>query len=181
MRRMCIASLMIVGALLELVAQPTPPAVYVDKGVCPGEGCRYGNWKVLRNTTLYARPEDNSKPVGKTGNATTVLAETGEVHTVAGRFVVRRRHDRFVPGDVLWVYTYRGEGFFKVWFDGKFEDIELGFSPWGGSLGRRCEASSKCWGELKENLKFTWWFKIRTPDGLVGWTKEANNFDSTDG
>lgn len=158
-----------------------PPAIYVDKGACPGEGCGYGdNWKVKKDTALLAEPDDRSKKVGNCNKGSEVLAETGEVHTKRGEFKVKKEHGQFKPGDTLWVYTYYGEGFFKVWVNGEFKNLELSFSPWGGSPGARCEsAPSLCWGELKEKLEFSWWVQIKTPNGVTGWTRRTDNFDTS--
>jgi hypothetical protein len=151
------------------------PPVFVDEGACPGEGCSYGKWKVQKETILRARPNPKSEVVSKCRVGSEVQALTGQVHTVAGKFIVKKKHQNFSPGDVIWVYTYLGEGFFKVWFDGKFFEEELGFSPWGGSAGSRCEVEKECWGELEQELKFTWWVQIRNADGVIGWTHEPKN------
>ncbi|HEV8700627.1 MAG TPA: hypothetical protein VGV60_05075 [Candidatus Polarisedimenticolia bacterium] len=157
--------------------EPRHPAIYVDKGACPGEGCTYGTWKVLKDTELHALPGKASKVVAKCRPGSEVLASTGEVHTVAGEFTVKKKYGAFVPGDTLWVYTYLGEGTFKVWFGGRFTEQDLGFSPWGGSGGSRCEVERFCWGELKRTLEMEWWIQIQNSDGVTGWTREAGSFD----
>jgi hypothetical protein len=80
----------------------------------------------------------------------------------------------------LWVYTYQGEGFFKVWYKGRIYSEELMFSPYGGSTGRRCEETDDCWGELDKELNSVWWIKIRSADGRVGWTSAGENFSGAD-
>ncbi len=35
---------------------PAPPAVYVDKGACPGECCVFRRWRVLKDATLLDKP-----------------------------------------------------------------------------------------------------------------------------
>jgi hypothetical protein len=155
---------------------PLPPSFFVDDGACPGEGCGYGKWTVDKETVLRAQPDLNSNAVGKCRAGSEVVALTGQVHTVAGMFKVKKKHGNFGPGNIIWVYTYLGEGYFKVWFDGKYFEQDLGFSPWGGSPGTRCEVERYCWGELEQHLNFTWWIQIRNVDGVVGWTPEANNF-----
>lgn len=157
---------------------PVHPSVYIDKGACPGEGCTYGQWKVLKETPLRAQPDVNSKVVTTCRVGSTVSASTGEVHTVAGKFSVKKKHGPFVPGDVLWVYTYLGEGSFKIWFGGRIMELDLNFSPWGGSGGPRCEVEGRCWGELDRELDSAWWIRIENADGVTGWTREAENFDA---
>jgi len=156
------------------------PTIYIDKGACPFECCIYGQWQVTRDTVLYDTPDKKAKIIGKCRSGSSVTAVTGEVHTVAGKFNVKKEFESFKPGDVLWIYTYLGEGYFKVWDAEHFKELSLGFSPYGGSAGKRCEADNLCVGELEEELDTTWWIKIKTVDGLIGWTFEATNFIGKD-
>lgn len=168
--------------LLPIVAssQKRPPTVFVDKGACPFECCTYRAWKTEKTTTAYARPDRRSKQVGKFLAGTQVMALTGQVRTVAGRFVVQRPHEKYNRGDVVWLYTYLGEGVFKTWFRGKMSEENIGFSPYGGSMGKRCEVENLCWGELDKELEMTWWIKVRSADGWVGWTNQGENFSGAD-
>jgi hypothetical protein len=90
--------------------------------------------------------------------------------------VVHRAEFGFEPGDEVLVYTYLGEGYFKVRHNGQLKEAELGFSPWGGTAGKRCEVPS-CWGTLASDLAFDWWVQVRGVDGTTGWTKEDEKFD----
>ena len=161
-------------------AQSAHPNVYVDKGACPFECCAYGHWKTGKETVLFARPDKKSKRVGKCEAGSAVIAETGEVHTISGRFLVKKAWKKYKPGDILWIYTYTGEGNFKVWDDGRFVEMQLGFSPYGGSSGCRCELDKDCWGQLDKKLKMTWWVKIKNTDGVIGWTDEPDHFSGAD-
>jgi hypothetical protein len=109
-----------------------------------------------------------------------VNALTGEVRTVAGRFVVKKSHGRYRRGDIIWVYTYLGEGFFKIWFDGKMSEEDLGFSAYGGTGGIRCDDPIQCWGTLDKELQMTWWIKIKSADGWIGWTDQGERFTGAD-
>jgi hypothetical protein len=57
---------------------------------------------------------------------------------------------------------------------------DLGFSPYGGSAGARCEDDKQCWGELERKLEFTWWVKVRSKDGRVGWSDQPEHFGNKD-
>lgn len=166
------------GAPARGAEESVHPAVYVDTGACPGEGCTYGEWKVLKETPLRALPDTTSKIVTTCRVGSAVSASTGEVHTVAGKFTVRKKYGPFVPGDIIWVYNYLGEGSFKIWSGGKFVEQDLGFSPWGGSAGSRCEVERHCWGELDKELDSVWWIRIENTDDVSGWTREGENFDA---
>lgn len=87
---------------------------------------------------------------------------------------------QYKTNDIIWVFTYIGEGFFKVSYKGKMYEEDLKFSPYGGTAGRRCEQSPRCFGELQEELKFVWWVKILAPDGKIGWTNQRENFIDED-
>jgi hypothetical protein len=159
----------------------TPPEFYIDKGACPGECCTYREWTVQKVMATYARPDLNSARVGNLRAGTKVIALTGEVHTIPSRFVIKKAYEKYQPGDILWVYTYIGEGHFKIWFKGKMYQEALGFSPYGGSPGERCETSVEyCWGELDRKLRMTWWIKIKSKDGRIGWTNQGENFRGAD-
>jgi hypothetical protein len=174
-----ITSLTLLG--LEVYPQSTPPAIYIDKGACPFECCTYQKWKVEKTTIAYARPDKRSKVVGKFNAGATVVALTGEVHTVPGKFVILKAHGGYNPGDALWVYTPLGEGSYKVWFNGKMFDQELDYmtGPFERSAPT-CEETPDCWGKLERKLQVEWWVKIRSAGGWTGWTNQAENFSNKD-
>lgn len=160
-------------------SETAAPTALIDKGACPFECCAYRIWKAEENTTAYAGPDRNSKIIGTFKAGTTVEGLTGEVHVQPARFMVKKRHADYQPGDVLWVYTYLGEGYFKVWYQGKMFEEDLGFSPYGGSPGKRCEKQpGYCWGELEKELRFTWWVRVKSSDGWVGWSDTPENFSN---
>ena len=154
------------------------PTVYVDEGACPGEGCSYGAWRVERDTVLLDKPRRGAKVVAHLRRGEAVTALTGQVTTVPARFVVKRDRGDFLRGDAFWVYTYLGEGYFKIWHDGRMQEDDLGFSPFpGGTAGDRCQDSvESCWGALDRPLQMTWWFKIRDDHGIEGWSKDDESF-----
>jgi hypothetical protein len=158
----------------------SPPFNYIDQGACPFECCVYRTWNSDVDTLIYAKPDTSSKAAGLLKRGTAVEALTGEVHTSPVRFLVNKPHGPYKPGDVLWVYTYLGEGHFKVWRNGALEEEDLGFSPYGGSAGARCENNEECWGELEKELKFSWWIKVRVNDGLEGWSNQPEHFSNKD-
>ena len=157
-----------------------PKSVYIDKGACPFECCRYGSWTVRKTTTAHISPDTFSDRAGEYQSGAKVTALSGEVHTVPGRFIVKKAHARYTPGDTILVLTYLGEGHFKIWFNERMYVEDLNFSPAGGSTGKRCEVGRYCWGELTGKLKSSWWIKIKNADGWIGWTNQGENFDGKD-
>lgn len=175
MRTLCLplSFSLIFLSYIDSYSQAKPPSFYIDKGACPFEGCVYGIWKTKKSTPAYALPNLRSKRVGKFVAGSDVRAITGEVHSVPGRFVVAKRHGRYKAGDVLWTYTNLGEGYAKIWFNGKWDQEELGTEP---PLGQTCQSSRYCWGNMTTKGKETWWIKIRSTEGWVGWTNQGENF-----
>lgn len=155
------------------------PFIHVEKGACPSECCVYRAWVTAAETPVYAQPDRSARVVGVLKAGVTVDATTGEVHSRAARFVVTKPHDPYRPGDVLWVYTYLGEGSFRVWWNGAMREEDLKFSPYGGSTGRRCD-DPRCWGRLEEDLRFVWWVKVRSPEGWGGWSDRPDHFENKD-
>ena len=157
--------------------QTPPPDVYVDKGACPGEGCQYDErWVAKEVVGLRKEPNQKSPVVATVRPGEGVRTVTGEVHTVPGRFVVRVPLGELKPGDEVLVYTYLGEGHFRVRHNGQVKEADLEFSPLGGSGGTRCEVESRCWGTLQQELQFTWWIKVRTASRTEGWVADAGKF-----
>ncbi len=175
------ATLLVLAPGGSFSSDTAAPEVLSDKGACPFECCAYRKWKTERNTTAYTSPDRNSAIIGTFIAGTAVEGLTGEVHVQRSRFVVNKPYSEYRPGDVLWVYTYLGEGFFKVWYQGKMFVEELGFSPYGGSPGKRCEQQPDfCWGELEKELSFVWWVKVKSSDGWEGWSDQPDNFSNKD-
>jgi hypothetical protein len=145
----------------------TPPKIYIDKGACPFECCTYRAWKVTKDTDLFDKV-DGTKIVGRAKAGQTVQGVTGEVHTKPMKVKVKT-HPGAEPlpkeiknGDDVYVLTSQGEGFWKVWKNGRvISDV------------------SECWDEA--NIpESTWWVKIKLKDGTTGWTKSSENFSGID-
>ncbi len=64
-------------------------------------------------------------------------------------------------GDTIYILHYEGEGYYKVWHDGKVVDVE-NFS------------------DKAKQPKATWWVKLKTRSGAIGWTVEHGNFGNQD-
>ncbi len=172
-----VASL-VVGAA-PAMAQTRPPTVYVDEGACPFECCLYGRWWATGPVELRTAPRAEAPVIDTVAPGDTVLVETGEVRTIPAPFLVKKALDRYAPGDTIWVLTYLGEGFFRVWDEGEVRELELEFSPYGGSPGARCERCSH--GELLTLHRSEWWVRVKTASGIIGWTNATESFDGNYG
>jgi hypothetical protein len=148
------------------------PVFYIDRGACPFECCKYGEWRSETATRLYAVPKTGGAVVGVTEKGVMVKAETGEVHTKPGKFLVIRDTANFGKGEILWIYTYLGEGYFKIWYRGKLIEEEIGID--------HDNPSPEDWGRFEVVPDSNWWVKIRTPNGVQGWTNQPENFSNKD-
>jgi hypothetical protein len=160
----------------------THPLTFIDKGACPFECCMYRRWNTLKDTVAYVSPDKRSKRVGVFKKGSSVRGITGEVRTLTpGKFVITKTHEKYRPGDVLWVYTPIGEGFYKVWFRGRMieQSMEYMSGPYE-TTSPSCAETKECWGELKTPLKTVWWVKVRSSAGRIGWTDQADNFGNMD-
>jgi hypothetical protein len=163
--------LLLMTVLAQERATPQPPALFVDPGACPGECCRYGVWRATREVTLYANPGKSTSVVGRVHAGATVSAVSGEVHTRAGTFVVRIASGSYRPGDVIWVYTRLGEGWYRVWRRGEMVDEEISVAPE--------HRSPDDWGHYTRPPLSVWWVRLRLQDGPEGWTKTPEHFSGT--
>ncbi len=161
---------LIVIVVLLVAVNVAAEDVYVDVGGCPGEGCHYDALAVAKRPVAMHQSADADAEVLYTiREGESMRALTGEVHTVPGRLIIRRTEGEFSIGDAVLVYTYLGEGWFRVLHNGQLKDADLGFSPWGGSAGSRCELDAACFGTLQEELRSQWWIYVRAENNMEGW------------
>jgi hypothetical protein len=142
--------------------QQEPPKVHIDEGACPFECCTYREWVARTSVTLVVSP-NGKKVVGRIKKGERVLALTGEVHSIPLRVVAQRDvPDAGVKaGDRIYILHYVGEGYWKVWHNGQLVEID-NFS------------------DKAPKPKYTWWVKLKTSSGVVGWTIEHGNFENQD-
>lgn len=168
------------GAHASATAGERPPRVLVDHGACPFECCHYGRWTTSRKVPAYIRPDADSLRLAWIPAGAPVGALDGVVRTVGQPFHVRKPHAGYRRGDTLMVYTYLGEGVFRIWHSGQWREEDLGFSPYGGSPGARCTDDDRCWGALSTPLRSDWWVRVRLPGGRVGWVRGDAGFAGQD-
>jgi hypothetical protein len=139
-----------------------PPSPYIDKGACPFECCTYRNWTASQGIALVEQP-NSKKIVARIHKGEKVQALTGEVHSIPLRVVAGQDHpDAGVKrGEVIYILHYTGEGYWKVWHNGRLVEID-NFSDKGPYPQR------------------TWWVKVKTTSGIVGWTISHGNFSNQD-
>ena len=175
------------GGAPGVKAQPSgPPVPFEDVGACPFEGCVYREWTARAEVRVRAGRRAGAPVVFQLRAGERVTALTGVVVTVRAGQVRFDAPQRLAtsggpidvsPQQTLYLLTYQGEGFIKVWFDGKvYEDVDA-----TGFLGDACEgANHRCSGRVVVPSRTEWWVQIRNKAGQVGWTREPDKFDGKD-
>jgi hypothetical protein len=159
-----------------------PPSPFIDVGACPFECCKYGEW-VAKTVIELQDKVDGSIIVGKVNPGEKVVALTGEVRTIPTVVEVLRDHGKFKKGNLLYLLTYQGEGFYKVWLNGTISSEEILFPGFNDQYDfKNCDPSKKdCWGKIRNlKRKSYWWVKIKKPDGTTGWTNQSKEFIGQD-
>jgi hypothetical protein len=148
----------------------TPPIPYEDHGACPFECCVYREWIANKITVLRADRRNNSPVIFTVRKSKKVTAITGVVITTrAGRAKMLRSDTidgvRVKAGDILYVLTNRGEGFYSVWYKNRTLDYGLVDNPYV---------------RLLNPPQSVWWVKIKNRKGQIGWSRQPENFDNKD-
>ncbi|MEK6334308.1 MAG: hypothetical protein AABM67_05110 [Acidobacteriota bacterium] len=159
-----------------------PPSNYQDVGACPFECCTYRRWDVTAATTFYKDRSDKSAVVFRARKGERVTGLTGVVITLKpGKVNVRKattigqgRKARVKPGDVLYLLHYMGEGFFKIWFNGKIYENEM--PPVTTSASK---AEQEYFQVLNEP-DTVWWMKVKNSRNQIGWSKQNDHFGNMD-
>ena len=158
--------------------QRHPPGQYVAKKACPFECCGFGTWSVAKDTALFDSP-GGTQAVGRAPKGEKVEALTGEVHLSPIPVVVRHGAN---PGSIVFLLDNLGEGFAHIWINGKVTEAEI--------IGVQEECTfpgPTCWGEFlhpedadRKREDAVWWIRIKTRNGIIGWTKQADHFGGMD-
>lgn len=167
-------------------APVTPPVPFEDVGACPFEGCVYREWKARTTVQVRGAWRADAPVVFRLRAGESVTALTGVVVTVRAGRVRFDEPQRLMtsggpidvlPEHTLYLLTYQGEGFTKVWFNGKvYEDVDV-----SSFMNSACEdAPSRCSGRVVEPSRTDWWVQVRNKAGQVGWTREPDKFDGKD-
>ena len=185
-------------AVLTLIMNPTlvrasqsalsgPPIPYEDAGACPFEGCVYREWQAIETVIVRRARSANGTIAFTVRKGEAITAITGVVVTtspgqVRFRIPVNLSSSsgsvHVEPGETLYLLTYRGEGFTKAWFKGKFYEELDGSTAFFNDI---CATdSNRCAGAIVEQPKQVWWVQIKNEKGQIGWTNKPNKFDRKD-
>lgn len=148
--------------------QPAIP--HEDHGACPFECCTYRRWTVTARTIVRQDRYPTSPAAFTLQRGERVTGMTGVVITTqpglaravkttpVGGIQVR-------PGEIVYLLTNRGEGVYKVWHQGRVEDLAIE----GDDVFT-----------LVRRPQYIWWVKVRNSRGQIGWTEQTRNLDGMD-
>jgi hypothetical protein len=159
-------------AALLVNAQTTagPRIPFIDRGACPFECCTYRRWDVKLPTVVRSAMSDSAPIAFRLKRGERVRGLTGVVITTTpGKLRVLKdttlSEKNLRAGDELYLLTYLGEGFSKIWFNGTIFEGDP-YEP----------ATYKTIQEPKA----TWWVKVRNRAGKIGWSRQSENFGNMD-
>ncbi|HEU4373182.1 MAG TPA: hypothetical protein VFS02_06825 [Telluria sp.] len=174
---------LVVAAFLLLtntpaMAQDRPPAGYENWGVCPFECCTYREWTAADDIPVHERRSDQSAVVFRLHPGDAVDGLDGVVVTERpGAVRINSAvNDGYIngndkpqlalkPGDVVYMLSPLGEGFFLFWYQGKVYRSGIGLAAMPGVDG--------------SEAKMTWWKLVKNKAGQRGWTV-SNKFTHVD-
>ncbi len=176
-----------IGATVRDV--PNPPTTFFDPGACPGEYCRYGKWTISAATAVHPS-KDASTTLFTLSKGQAVTALTGVVITKPGK--IRIIHPirisnlgAVTESGEIYILTYKGEGFWKIWMRGKLIDgvqiggynfpLTLNCKPSDQACKNKTEAQGigPIVGEVEEEPQVKWWVQIRDAAGRTGWIEAS--------
>lgn len=159
---------------------PKPKLPKIDQNACPFEGCQFGQWRARKRIQLFSTWKAPRKPIRTLRKGESVAAVTGiyitfeptqiQVSAPISAYGLK-------PGDIVLGYMNVGEGFFNAWFNGYWVEEFDGsgiVAPDGSGCRRNCNA------KVLKPGRGEWWVKVKTKDGLIGWTRDGNKFDGSD-
>jgi hypothetical protein len=159
---------------------PEPRLPVIDYKACPFEGCTFGKWLVVRDTTIFSSWKGERKPAAKIKKGDVVTGLTGVHITYEPDHVkvfkpIPELH--LQPGDVILRYMYHGEGYADIWVKGQWKkDYDCTFITEKDGSG--CLAD--CVAKVVSGGKKDWWVQLKTANGSTGWTKADGQFNCMD-
>ena len=163
-------------------AMPAPKLPFLDWKACPFEGCAYREWTARKAIAVYDTWEQKRRPVARLSPGDIVTGVTGVVITFKPGVIRMDREltpEKLKRGDTILTYTYRGEGFSAVWFNGRYySEFDISFAKWpdgSGCGGAHCAAT---YADLGNKV---WWAQVKLKSGSAGWVNMNDaEFDGVD-
>lgn len=167
--------------LKEMSEADKPHSYNITKDACPFECCTFGKWSVGLDTELFDSP-NGTKVVGKVSKDEKVVAVTGEVHLepkpIRIVYDITYANSSLEKGGVAFLLDYTGEGCYNFWYKGNIYNYEL-YPPADYCLFPSVICNIEYLYPEAKRDDSVWWVKIKTKEGIVGWTDKPGNFNNT--
>ena len=161
-------------------ASQTPSLPVIDDNACPFEGCTFGKWIVNRDSAIFSSWKDDRKPVFTLKKGQVVTGLTGVHITYEPDHIQVLKpipELRLQPGDIIFRYMYRGEGFADIWAKGQWKkEYDCSFITEKNGSGCSGDCAAKVISEGRKH----WWVRLETAQGSIGWAKAEGQFDCMD-
>jgi hypothetical protein len=160
--------------------EDSPPLPVLDYHACPFEGCTFGKWIVIHDSTAFTTWREGRKPWLELKKGEVVTGLTG-VHITYKPDRVQILESipelRLQSGDVILRFMYHGEGFSDLWIKGRWlREYDSSFITEKAGSGCMRGCSAKVVVEGRKD----WWVRLRTAEGKIGWSKVDDQFDCMD-
>ena len=180
------------GAAQPIAGQRPPAVPYEDKGLCPFECCTYREWTVEADTLVRVKRNDKSPVLYRLKRGDTAHGLTGVVVTTRlGRAKVNEpttlggKDIPVIPGDLVYLINYVGEGYWKFWVNGETDQEQI------ADIGQQCvdggpvgdlpvDNPTGCIVQITSRPRTIWWAQVKNKAGQVGWTRDLDNFGNID-
>ena len=163
--------LALIGATSGLYAEEID-VPFVVENACPFEGCTFGKWTVLKDTTVFQRPEKKSPIVGTLKAGTSVSVVSGIEYVTPGKAIVIGKpysHEKIIdPDEEILILNYQGEGRSQVFHNGQLFITKIARKK------SRCSDNSNwryCWVKVIQEPISIWWVEVKN----MGWVSMEQN------
>ncbi len=169
-----IVTLGIIFLQTQAFGQFSPALPYIERGACPFECCQFGLWHTFSALTAYSREGDTSSIAFHLAPGDTFTAITGNLHIERfGLALISKSDRKSRVTDSALVLGYTGEGYYNIFHQGEYRNIELSWSNPNVTPN-----DTSYFGRLVEPAYMVWWVKIREGGGRIGWIRLVNKTDN---
>ena len=169
------------------IAQEKPRVPFYSWGACPFECCIYREWQAEEPVIAYARRDLASPVTFRLQKGEWVEALTGVVITESiGVTKVLKPVElgyarngnspllKLKAGELLYPLHSEGEGSYLFWYQGYVYSDQVSALSAGAVLPPDRAI------EVLEPPRYVWWAKVRSKEGILGWTNTPSKFGNTD-
>lgn len=158
---------------------------YSESGVCPFEGCMFGEWSTKKEVTMYSEPEIKTE-IGQIPKSSKFEALDDKINIVPGIAYKTEElpsigytesiTDEFSYDEPIYILHYVGEGFNKVYHQGEFNYLQF---PRDKEIYDTFQQNYD-WLRIERYPKdFEWWVKVKFEDKM-GWILVDQNVQPLD-